>query len=69
MALYLILGEDIEQGDKRLLLAVFDENNNDVIVTPGNVDILVNGTEYKVVGVGEVNPAGISILFDLHVRR
>jgi hypothetical protein len=56
-------GEEIEAGDKRLYLA------SDVVITPGNVNILIGNIEYKVIGVGEVNPAGIVILYDLHLRK
>lgn len=55
--------EEIESGDKQLLLAA------DVVITPGNTNIKVGEVEYKVVGVKEVNPAGIVVMYDLHLRK
>lgn len=51
----------IQAGDKRLLLE------------PGTVPaledhVIVGGTEYVIKGVGEVKPAGVPVLYDLHLR-
>jgi hypothetical protein len=57
-------GEDIEQGDKWLMLAA------DVVVTPGNTDVMIGTVEYKVIGVSEINPAGILVMYDdIHLRK
>jgi len=52
----------IQQGDKRLLLEVGS--------APSLEDhIVVGTTEYVIKGVGEVNPAGTPVLYDLHLRK
>lgn len=56
-----VRGTLIESGDKKLYLD-----------TQGAAEVtdhyIVNGKEYTVVSVGEINPAGIPVLFDLHLR-
>ena len=55
-------GSLIQVGDKRLLLdAVAGVALND--------QFIINGVEYSVVSIGEVNPAGICVLYDLHIRK
>lgn len=52
----------IQAGDKRLLL--------EVGVVPSLEDhILFGGMEYVIKGVGEVNPAGVPVVYDLHLRN
>lgn len=51
----------IQGGDKRLLL-------NSAQVPNLHDHFVVNGVEYTIVSIGEVNPAGTSVLFDLHLR-
>lgn len=52
----------IQAGDKRLLLE------------PGTVPALEDhvvvqgGVEYVIKGIGEVNPAGVPVLYELHLR-
>jgi len=58
----LVRGTLIQVGDKRLLL---DANGP---VEPED-HFIVGGIDYSIVSIGEENPAGISVLFDLHVRR
>ena len=54
-------GSLIQVGDKRLLL--------EAGATPQLEDHMIVGTvEYAIISVGEVNPAGTSVLFDLHLR-
>lgn len=56
----LVRGTLIQGGDKRLLLdATAGINPQD--------HISVGGVEYVVVSVGEVNPAGTVVLYDLHL--
>lgn len=51
----------IQGGDKRLLM--------EVGVVPSLEDrVVANGVEYVIKGVGEVNPAGVPVVYDLHVR-
>lgn len=56
-----VRGTLIQGGDKRLLL----DSSGEVLPTDQYV---VNGIVYSVVSIGEVNPAGTPVLFDLHVR-
>ena len=51
----------IQGGDKRLLL------DATASVSPQD-HYIVDGVEYVVVSVGEVNPAGTICLYDLHIR-
>lgn len=51
----------IQAGDKRLLL----DASGAALMTDQYV---INGVVYTVVSVGEVNPAGTPVLYDLHVR-
>ena len=52
----------IEIGDKRLLLEVGTKPKLQDKV------IVVGGSEYVIKGVGEVNPAGVPVLYDLHLK-
>lgn len=54
-------GTLIQGGDKRLLVDATGA------ALPSD-HWVVGGVEYVVVSVGEVNPAGTAVLFDLHVR-
>jgi hypothetical protein len=52
----------IQAGDKRLLLE------------PGSVpgledNVIAGGIEYVIKGIGEVNPAGTPVMYDLHLRK
>lgn len=54
-------GTLIQAGDKRLLV--------DATATISPQDhFIVGGEEYVIVSLGEVNPAGTVVLYDLHVR-
>lgn len=54
-------GNLIQAGDKRCLM--------NVSYTPNLQDHVVIGSkEYVILSVGEVNPAGTAILFELHLR-
>lgn len=56
-------GNLIQTNDKRLLL---DANGS----APQMQDrFLVGGIEYSVISIGEINPAGTPVLFDLHLRK
>ena len=56
-----VCGTLVQSGDKRLLLDAAGE----VLLTDQYV---INGVDYSVVSIGEVNPAGTPVLYDLHVR-
>jgi len=56
-----VRGQLVQVSDKRLLLdATGPVSQTDQFV--------VNGKVYSVVSIGEVNPAGTPVLYDLHVR-
>lgn len=55
-------GTLVQSGDKRLLL------DATAAVAPQD-HFIIGGVEYVVVSVGEINPAGTRILYDLHLRR
>lgn len=56
-------GQLIQINDKRLLL---DANGS----APQMEDrFIAGGAEYSVVSIGEVNPAGTPVLYDLHLRQ
>jgi len=58
----LIGGNLIQVGDKRLLL--------EAAATPTLQDHIIVGTDdYAILSLGELNPAGTTILFDLHIRK
>lgn len=57
----LVRGQLIQVSDKRLLV----DPTAEVLMTDVFV---VNGTTYTVVSIGEINPAGTRVLYDLHVR-
>lgn len=55
----------IQIGDKKLLLEPsYVVQLEDHVIVPA-----VNGNEYVIKGIGEVNPAGTSVLYTLHLRR
>ena len=54
-------GSLILVGDKRLLL--------DVTASVSMRDkFVIGGTEYAIISVGEINPAGTPVLYDIHLR-
>ena len=54
-------GNMVTAGDKRLVLeAAAAPDMNDRFTA--------NGKTYAPVSIGEVNPAGVAVLFDLHIR-
>lgn len=56
-----VRGQLVQISDQQLLLdATGPATLND--------RFLVNGKEYTVVTLGEVNPAGIPVIYDLHLR-
>lgn len=55
-------GTLIQIGDKRLLL--------DAEATVSQDDhFIIGGVDYSIVSVGEVNPAGTPVLYDIHLRK
>lgn len=51
----------IQQGDKKLLM--------EAGVVPALEDhVIVAGVEYVIKGISEVNPAGVSVAYTLHLR-
>lgn len=57
----LVRGQLIQVSDKRLLV----DPTAEVLMTDVFV---VNGTTYTVVSIGEINPVGTRVLYDLHMR-
>lgn len=56
-----VRGNLVEVSDKKLLL--------DATTVVSLEDLLtVNSKEYQVVSIGELNPAGTLVMYDLHVR-
>lgn len=55
-------GALIQVGDKRLLL------DASATVSPQD-HIIVGSKEYVIISMGEINPAGTSVLYDLHLRN
>ena len=54
-------GTLIQSGDKRLLL------DATATVLPQD-HFIIGGTENVIVSIGEINPAGTVVLYDLHLR-
>jgi hypothetical protein len=54
-------GTLIQNGDKRLYV------DSSATISPQD-HFIVNTIEYTIVSIGEINPAGTSILYDLHLR-
>lgn len=55
-------GSLIQVGDKQLLVdatAAIDQQDH----------FIIGGVEYTIVSVGEVNPAGTAVIYDLHLRK
>jgi hypothetical protein len=55
-------GTLIQGGDKRLLL-------DPVAAISPQDHFIVGGIEYVIVSMGEINPAGTRVLYDVHLRR
>lgn len=55
-------GALIQAGDKRLLL------DASATVSPQD-HIIVGSKEYVIISMGEINPAGTSVMYDLHLRN
>lgn len=55
-------GTLIQIGDKRLLL------DAESTVSPQD-HFIIGSDEYVIVSVGEVNPAGTCVLYDIHLRK
>lgn len=55
-------GTLIQVGDKRLLL---DAEGS---VLPDD-HFIIGGAEYTIVSIGEINPAGTPVLYDIHLRK
>lgn len=51
----------IQAGDKRLLV------DADADISPQD-HFIVNSVDYVIVSIGEINPAGTRVLYDLHLR-
>lgn len=66
-------GTLIEASDKEVLIQ--EMNKADPYVTQPNIQanrdlIIINGTEWKILALKEINPSGVNaILFDMHLRR
>lgn len=58
----LVRGTLIQAGDKRLLVDV------DAAINPQD-HFTVGGKEYVIISVGEINPAGTCVLYDIHLRK
>lgn len=59
----MVRGVQIKGGDKRLLLEATGS-------APDLTDrYVIGGNEYTVVSIGETNPAGVPVLYDLHLTR
>ena len=59
-----VRGTLIEAGDKELYLEA------KAGVVPSQRDqILVGADIYKIIAVGEINPAGVPVLYQLHLRK
>ena len=54
-------GTLIQGGDKRLLL-------DPVTAISPQDHFVVGGVEYVIVSIGEINPAGTRVLYDIHLR-
>lgn len=55
-------GTLIQAGDKRLLL--------DATATVSPQDhFIIGGVEYVIESLGEINPAGTCVLYDIHLRK
>lgn len=55
-------GTLIQVGDKRLLL--------DAEASVSQQDhFVIGGVDYSIVSIGEVNPAGTCVLYDIHLRK
>ena len=55
-------GSLIQIGDKRLLL--------DATAAISQQDhFTIGGIEYVVVSIGEINPAGVAVMYDIHLRK
>jgi hypothetical protein len=59
-----VRGTLIEAGDKELLLEA-----KPGIVPSQRDQVIVGADTYKVITLGEINPAGTAILYTLHLRR
>lgn len=57
----------VQGGDKKLYLQangiVKPELQDQIVVTENDVEVL-----YSILSIKEVNPAGVSVLFELHIR-
>lgn len=66
-------GTLIEASDKEVLIQ--EMSKADPYVTQPNIQanrdlIIINGTEWKILALKEINPSGVNaILFDMHLRR
>lgn len=66
-------GTLIEASDKELYLRPINKADTDA--TQPNIQanrdvIIINGTEWKILALKEINPSGVNaILFDMHLRR
>lgn len=66
-------GTLVLEGDKRCLMQpVHKANPNDLpYEIKANKDtLIINGTEWKIVGMKQINPSGMdAIIFELHIRK
>jgi len=66
-------GTLVLEGDKRCLMQpIHKANTNDLpYEIKANKDtLIINGTEWKIVGMKQINPSGMdAIIFELHIRK
>lgn len=55
-------GTLIQVGDKRLYL------DAEATVNPQD-HIIIDSVDYQIANIGEINPAGTRVLYDLHLRK
>lgn len=58
----------VKEGDQRCLMSVY-QTDGSAMPEPNTGDLIVAGsTSYRVQRAGKISPAGILVLFDLHLR-
>lgn len=66
-------GTLIEASDKEVFLRPInktDTNATQPVIHANRDLVIINGTEWKILALKEINPSGVNvILFDMHLRR
>jgi len=57
-----VRGNLVETTDKKLLV------DSDAAISQQD-HVLINSVEYSIVSIGEINPAGTAVIYDLHIRK